>query len=283
MINLFRKKEKIKEPIFVTVEEIHAEFDSAEERILAEAREIIEATTPSEKKSKKANMLENLGFSSSEIVVENIEAKEIIGLSSGIANYINELKVKYPIEKFITVKELDRICNKYNLIHAPVSNYERDVPEKNVLEMSNRKELDRRDISGELYHYNMKYFGYVPKEVRSWFENNNTYSFVSNDSELRDICPIKYKGEHLYESDTLSRELITRKGLFIAAPQTHFNLEGLSKKTKNGFFETHVTLIDDDPIVFEYCQNDIVRIVTKWGTEDDQSYLDDALTNESLN
>lgn len=38
-----------------------------------------------------------------------------------------------------------------------------------------------------------------------------------------------------------------------------------------------------DPVVFEYCKNNICRIVTKWGTEDDQAYLDPLLTNEIEN
>ena len=54
---------------------------------------------------------------------------------------INEFKVKYPDSKFITIDQLEHICEKYALIHAPATNYIKDIPEKNVLEMANRKKL----------------------------------------------------------------------------------------------------------------------------------------------
>lgn len=38
-----------------------------------------------------------------------------------------------------------------------------------------------------------------------------------------------------------------------------------------------------DPVVFEYYKNNVIRIITKLETEDDQSYLDPNLVNETLN
>jgi hypothetical protein len=38
-----------------------------------------------------------------------------------------------------------------------------------------------------------------------------------------------------------------------------------------------------DPIVFQFCKGDICRIITKWGTSDDQSYLDPLVINETMN
>ena len=77
-------------------------------------------------------------------------------------------------------------------------------------------------------------------------------------------------------------KLINKQSLFVAAPKSHFNLEGISKENEYGFFDVnHVEV--KDPIVFEFCKNNLVRLVTKWGTEDDQSYLDPIVQNENLN
>lgn len=57
---------------------------------------------------------------------------------------------------------------------------------------------------------------------------------------------------------------IERGGLFIAAPQSHFDTKGLTKKGL-GFFSVFETEIKD-PIVFRYVRGGI-QVLTKWGLE----------------
>lgn len=259
MLKIFTRNKKVAQvaqtlenvispPKIATVEEIHAQFDSAESRILDQCDTILaELQIPTETQiEKKAKLLQQLGFENSETVKQasvlkkrrrEIETK--INLTKQQANLIRSYKVKYPLEKFITVEELERICNKYNLIHAPVKNYIKDIPEKNVLEMTNCKKLD----------------DYDKKEIRNNFFNKE---FLINSI------------------------VIDKSGLFIAAPSSHFNLDGLDKKSQYGYFNVEKYEVKD-PVVFEYCKNNICRIVTKWGTEDDQAYLDPLLTNEIEN
>lgn len=274
-----------------TVEQIHEEFDSGEERILQECDKLLtELQIPTENKViKKAENLISLGFVNSETALQGKALKENLNAKSKIAEVskvqaetIKELKQHYPLDKFITVAELERICTKYELIHAPVANYIKDVPEKNVNEMLNRKSLSYKHLAKDVYRYKLKFYDYVPKEVRDFFKNLQTFEPLTGDSLLRNLCPIKYEGGFLYTMSGLSHIKINKSGLFIAAPKSHFNLKGLSKKSKFGFFKVTVQEVKD-PVVFEYCINDIVRIVTKWGTEDDQSYLDSGLVNEILN
>lgn len=68
--------------------------------------------------------------------------------------------------------------------------------------------------------------------------------------------------------------VISKSGLFIAAPKSDFNLEGLSKKGK-GYFNVFEI---KDPIVFRYVRGGI-QVITKWGLEAD----DDALVVDKLN
>lgn len=290
------------------VEVIHAEFDNAEEKILQECAELLKNTDviTETQLEKKAKILKELGFNNSEPVKQaesffkkRKEKKLILVKTKLIAETINELKVKYPNEKFITVDELERICNKYNLIHAPVANYIKDIPEKNVLEMSNVKKLEKEDNIEELIQLN-------------GIENNKLLKLIGHpdgvftQSQIDDLC-IKYHGWNVDEWTLNARvitwlyvisksfnlnhykyysydsvEIINKNGLFIAAPKSHFNLNKLNKKSKFGYFKVTKQEVKD-PVVFEYCKNNIVRIITKWGTDDDQSYLDSSLTNEKMN
>jgi hypothetical protein len=68
----------------------------------------------------------------------------------------------------------------------------------------------------------------------------------------------------------------------IAAPKSHFNLNGLDIDGHEAS-SSETLVLPDDPIVFEFCKGGLVRIITKWGTEDDQSYLDPIVMNEKLN
>jgi hypothetical protein len=72
-------------------------------------------------------------------------------------------------------------------------------------------------------------------------------------------------------------EKLDRTSLFIAAPKSHFNLDGLKKKNKFGFFNFTIFEVKD-PIVFRYCRGG-VQVLSKWGDETN----DKLLLNEKLN
>ena len=285
MLKLLKNKPKY------TVEQIHEEFDTGEERILQECDKLLtELKIPTENKViEKANKLENLGFTNSETVkqaeilkVKQQEIDSIANITKNQANTIRELKLHYPLDKFITVAELNRICSKYELIHAPVANYIKDVPEKNVLEMTNRKPLISAYNYEGVFTYQLEFQRYVPEKVRQFFNTLETKELFSNENVLRNFCPIKYEGSWLYTVKGFRYSKIDKSGLFIAAPKSYFDLSDLQKKTKFGFFKVEEFEVKD-PVVFEYCINDVIRIITKWGTEDDQSYLDPGLVNEIQN
>lgn len=308
MLKIFQKT--------IPVEVIHAEFDSAQDRILDECDKILtELNIPTETKIvKKAKMLEELGFINSETINQansflrnREEIKQKIDITSKQAETIKYFKVNYPNEKFITTHELERICNKYELIHAPVTNYIKDIPEKNVIEMINCKKLKEEDKLGNIYFLSefndsaklmLQHMGKLNNPVfsdqeaaelskrfgigivKDWLPSNNSDSWFSIGGEYYINCyKIQSDGTYPRYKKIIK---IDKSGLFIAAPKSHFNLKGLDKKSKFGFFNVTIKEIKD-PVVFEYCRDNICRIITKWGTEDDQSYLDEGLINETLN
>ncbi len=283
------------------VEVIHAEFDSAQDRILDECDKVLaELQIPTETQiEKKASIMEELGFVNSETIqqarvlkerTQKVEQK--INLTTTQAESIRYFKQKYPFEKFITVDELNRICEKYNLIHAPAQNYIKDIPEKNVLEMKNCKKLELQDQFNLLNIItNFKFWRNATKEYINFINKNVLNKPIPNwvdvelESSFREYFTtlnsnIDRIGDYYFSEITV--EKINKSGLFVAAPKSHFNLDGLTKRTKFGFFNVTIQEVKD-PVVFEYCKNDICRIITKWGTDDDQSYLDPSLTNEIFN
>ena len=135
----------------------------------------------------------------------------------------------------MTQEKLDEICEKYNLIHAPVKNYIGDVPEKNLQEIANAQPLKDHDRR-------------MDDSVMSRLEQ------------------------------MVLEERTDRQKLFIAAPEKDFNLDGLTKKGKRGFFKTIITQRVDDPIVFRYCRGGI-QILSKWGLEANDPELANPLDN----
>jgi hypothetical protein len=305
MITLFKKQP--------TVEQIHAEFDSAEEKILQECDNILnELKIPTETQiERKASIMQELGFVNSETVKQADILKEKsktiqnkLEITKTQAELIREFKVKYPNEKFITIDELERICEKYNLIHAPAINYIKDIPEKNVLEMANCKKLaieDKSSVEVQLEGLKSNYLLELFNKKEPIFTEHDltrikNYNFArllqyfKDGDDMWSYCAVKYGIDNKPGTDDPKYSqyhfkesiIIDKSGFFVAAPKSHFDLTGLNKKSKYGFFKVEVKEVKD-PVVFEYCKNNICRIVTKWGTDDDQSYLDPALLNETLN
>ena len=266
MINILKRK-----PV-ATVEQIHKEFDEAQDKILTEINNLLSENSiiTETKLERKGKLLEEIGFVNTELaqswrlIKEKKVQKELeLNLSKEQANNIRNLAFKYPFEKFITVDVLNHICEKYGLIHAPINNYIKDVPEKNLLEIKNAKKLEDYDkcpvekkLIGLKSDYLLKLFNkkepiFTVEDLKlinyphlgsleDWFfNNNNTWSYVA----VRDGLKGKNNGNsgligNLYPYDKC--ETIDKSGLFIAAPKSHFNLKGLDKKSKFGFFNVKV-------------------------------------------
>jgi len=296
-----------------SVEEIHEAFDKGEQEVIDECTKVLaELKIPTETQiERKASLMQELGFHASETVEQakvlkdrTLKIKEERSSKELVANTINEFRVSYPKEKFITEDKLNELCKKYNLMYAPIKNYIKDVPEKNLLDIKNRKLLSSEDTVKNLYKFE------TTKNRKDEFQlflnaigKPDGIIEEGEDVVLLNKYDLDYGGElkknpwgiesstwmyviwnHInigrYNFSTV--EVIEKSGLFVAAPKSHFNLDGISKENEFGFFDVkHVEV--KDPIVFEFCKNNLVRIVTKWGTEDDQSFLDPIVQNSQNN
>lgn len=287
MINLFKSNQDI-------IAEIHQEFDTAQDRIMDQAEKVLaELKIPLESDiEQKAKRLEAIGFISTipvkqaEVIRErNSKIQKEFQVTKEVADLLKYYQQTYPLSKFLPESELDRICNKYNLIHAPVANYKMDVPEKNLRDIEERQKLKNTDLGLDQMYLS-------PSKSRWELKHRKVDEFIHNygDKILVDKFSIRDRydvmmavGRHLkIDWAGLPAEWdiseVCKQGLFIAAPKHEFNLEGLKKEGKFGFKQIFERKIED-PIVFEYCRGGMIRIVTKWGLEAE----DQALINEKLN
>lgn len=244
------------------IEKIHGEFDSAEDRLLKEANYILSSQNTSV--IDVSERLKAIGFVNTPTAKKGAETKQQLVKSRNEAELIEYCKLNYPFMKFLTEAELNRICNKYKLIYAPAENYIKEVPEKNLRDIEIAQPLKSSDIEPIFYTYDLEFYGYVPNAVRDWFKSFKSPNPIQGDNRLRDCCPIKYDGEYLYRSNGLTINKTDRSVIFIAAPETHFNTQGLVKKGL-GFFNVLKTEVKD-PIVFRYVKGG-VQVITKWGLE----------------
>lgn len=275
MLQLFKARKTSNEIVI----EIHNEIDTAQDRLLQQAKAIIETTQV----NNKAERLKNAGFINVDAVVQEEEKRNVLVKSTQQAELIEYYKVNYPFQKFLTESELDRICKKYNLIYAPVANYKKDVPEKNLREIESATPLKDRDAPKDKTWCEISYGGGVnlsnndAKEAGLPFriEGKHFQNWIQIDAYLKEEYPsIRGRG---YISAGCKNYTIKRQGLFIAAPETHFILTGLKKSGVFGFMQVTVTEVKD-PIVFRYCKGGI-QVLSKWGLEGE----DETLTNEIMN
>lgn len=286
------------------IKKIHSEFSTSSDILLKEAQKVVEKESKNISKydalKDKADRLEKAGFVNSEDVIYKKAKVDRLQRDLEANNELTELilyyKRTYPFQKFLTEDELERICDKYKLVYAPVGNYIKTVPKKNLKEIENSDKLLKKDKVD--FFYKLK----GNKEFKVWMKKIGfpDCSFTRNqlNEKVREHygrCPYewdephksttglfviseKIEGNYIFNSCTV----IEKTGLFIAAPKTHFNNLKKLGKNKRGFFRIEVAKYIPDPIVFRYCRGGI-QVLTMWGDENFDPNKEFGLVNEINN
>ena len=260
-----------------TVEKIHQEFDLAQEVILAKAKEIIANTRVTNKDH--VETLRQLGFTNTNVVKEADKKNRIHIKNKETADMVMRYKIEYPLLKFLTEGKLDEICEKYGLIYAPVINYKKDVPAKNLKEIKMSRALKEKDCAMPVYKVTrMAFWNRTPQSVKNWVFNAEFNEAPVGDNWFINKNPEGWSNDQFfYNMGGFDFDENTKSGLFIAAPKSHFDLRGLKKKGR-GFFKTIERRVVKDPIVFRYVKGGI-QVLSKWGAEAE----DADLVNEKMN
>ena len=203
------------------VEKIHNEFFQAE-------------TT-----TEKAVRLVKCGF-------ENV--KEVDSYNEKAAYY----SMAYPFNKFITTKQVKKICDKYDLFLGEIKLFNGFVPDKNLKEIENFR-LKLRDYT----HFGYDTEGYGGKCIFDELPKKLQKELLeSNETDTSFNTKYREKG-NLFKTIFLHE----KKDMKIVAPLNQFNLDKrykVNKKTRK------IELID--PIVLQPVEGGYL-IDTAWGDE----------------
>ena len=241
-----------------TVKDIHKDFDEATDRILNEAKAILE--TP---KNTRAEALHELGFHAMTETKEHIEFLDKKRENEQYMTYVLRYLQAYPDNKFITVDEVDRLCKKYNLTCGKVTRYIGDVPDKNLFEIAAFKDVVQKEDIAYMYDNSLAWswsrgsgqtddlqdikkawhFNHIDKSKVKFSENDNSYTILNEDGTY---------GHRIY-ADTILR---------ICAPAKDIDLRRNQVILNNSI----VTIVKDPIVLFPVYGKGFI-IVSKWGLE----------------
>ena len=245
----------------VLIAEIHETFNTAGDKILASALEIINKGEA--KQIEKAERLKKVGFRQS----NEIKKWEHIKMTKDLAALIQYYQMNYPNNKFITEEQVSAICKKYNLSCGPVDRYKGFVPETKLkmVEDFSVKKQDRCEILCR----NVK-FSYIYSQEREIKEAKQQHP--------DGIFPISsYSSTPMINVAYISSfDLIENQNLVICAPTKDMDLVGLSKI--GALFMSLTTVNVPDPVVLQPVKGGFL-IVCAWGDE----ASDEIVVNQKMN
>lgn len=292
------KLKKRKAPVSVNVvDQIHNDFDSAEDRLLQEAITIINRQSASESKAKRAA---RLGFSRSKPAArfaEEYMSKEASRLLQANIEYFRK---KYPFNKFITEDEVIRLCKKWGLVLGDAHAFAGDIPEKNLQEIESFK-LDRvdyavRDFSRRPFAGRLRglWLAELESAMFSPVEISVDFDRARLDAGASEIAPepeVRIRGRmsgiDKWADEFYRRDGLESDGYVNPGSKPDFKIVAPLKD----FDQTNKRLIDEyrlednppafdvyDPIVLQPVKGGYL-IVSKWGPE----ASDEIVTNEIFN
>jgi hypothetical protein len=293
MISLFKRKvetatiEVVEEPTSKypkEVEEIHHAFETAADKLLEEAKAVIDQS--SNLNLDKVKRLSALGFKQANEVAKSQEIIKKVEFSQEQVALVERYRKQYPRNKFITKDQVIEICNKYGLVTANSSAYKGFVPEKNLQQIEafdeNYKCSQKQvyicedgsylDMTGTVIKGSpLGYFHFYNK-----FPNNSVnfeqpisreYAFQSNDG-INFYGTGQVKGVTYNLTNEAKRFNINNKvePFLICAPLKDMDVEGQILKNKVFFIPKLVKVEVPDPVVLHSVDGGYL-VVTAWGDE----------------
>lgn len=236
------------------IKQIHAEFKQALDSSSLKVNEVGDLTDV----QTAYQRLSDIGLDNSETFKKfqkELNEKNVISAANIMTKQIKDIETLFPEYRLIGLKKLLEICKKYNLVVSEIKNFTGIVPNKNLSEIEEHcvKINNSSDIS-----------------ISSRYRNTDIDDLI-----FSNFSP-------------------TNKPVyFIAAPQKDFksgmtNIEGVLYDVKKpGFkFNTELRLTTPDPIVLSPVNVKgavIFQIVTAWGIEADDDYVNNKVKVEVNN
>lgn len=244
----------------VLIAEIHETFNTAGDKLLASAMEILNQV--GELPMEKAERLRKVGFFNS----NEVKKWDAVKMTKELADLIRHYQMFYPMNKFITEEQVAIICKKYKLSCAPIDRYKGFVPDVKLKEIERFKiqNQDKRDVFLKKPEFSYKYSQAVEIKVIKKKYRNGIYPLTSLSPAMIDDVYIR------------SYDKIENQSLLICAPPKDMDLRGLQKI--GAIFTSVVTVSVPDPVVLQPCKGGYL-IVAAWGEE----ASDEIVVNEKHN
>jgi hypothetical protein len=173
----------------VDIATIHKDFRSVADRLLEEAKEVINNS----KDDPRAERYKRLGFSGIGRVKKHEEAVREKGKYEELMRKIGKYRIKYPLCQFLDEESLDKLCKKYGLVYAPAEYFCKEIPDANLKELEEFS-LHAEDIIKEHWTYPVsigRKTVYSEKEARKYsgvvhHRGNNSFEVVAS-SDMFDV------------------------------------------------------------------------------------------------
>lgn len=252
------------------IAQIHNEFNSAGDKILDANKKFVD-----EKKLDKAKRLKAVGFFG---VSEVVEIDNMV-MSQQLSSLIEGYLVRYPNNKFITEKQVEKICSKYNLVCAPIDRYIGFVPDVKLKSIEAFRTYfghsDKREQIAESVDWWSIADNKIKGEIEHEFGGKIPVGCIVGSSNTKWLQ--KKNGEKFSENVWVrSYKTVDTDSLFICAPQREMKLSGLKKV--GSLFARVIVKHFPDPVVLQPVNGGYL-IVTAWGDE----ASDEIVVNEKMN
>lgn len=184
------------------VEMIHTAFNTESERLLREAKSVLENNVLDDVVKNKAGLAEQLGFTSIKEVVDKSAHDKVIQDNVRVVQAIQQASLYIPTHKWIPESSVKQICEKWGLVMGGVSMYKGFLPSKNLLEIQDfkNKYYDKLHYASELRFFgdtSVRFFR-TEKECREYVNRRKVDPFTHgvvdklNSTDTLSICaPLK--------------------------------------------------------------------------------------------
>lgn len=253
------------------VQEIHHEFLTAGDKLLASANEIIANTNITNEA--KSQRLKDLGFFNTKEVLETSEQIKKKEDQQKIALAISEFRKDFPNHKFITKDAVMSICKKYDLVLGLSGQFKGFIPNKNLTDI----EMFFKDHPKEEFEYFMGYSNHGSFEHKITEKEYSSYQYQKEYENKVMLEQKTFVTRGLHNSSYRPYYRKSKTILSICAPLKDMDTKGYTLKDRILVKEV------PDPIVLLPKKHtngvDGYIIITAWGDE----ARDPLVLNEKLN
>lgn len=240
----------------ITIEQIHKEWFTAAETLCATYSE-----ERMERIHNKLERLESLGFHSTKDRATMQELCDADGAREAVEKYA----MSHPNNKVISINDVRRLCQKYNLVYGPLGSFTGFVPDKNLKEIES------------FYHKDLQTWvvGIDQQTGSRFLESEQEFFTEVSAKEYRDNleAEIKKKEEDRRSSNTRAyitfdtkRAVMRKKSAFlIAAPRAEMSWD--ANQVVEDYQIKEVVTYPDPVVLFPVENGNYFLIVTAWGDE----------------